>query len=225
MAGGAGGEEKVAMAGGEVLLALNINILEIRLLAVQVSCSLQSVKAKETKSWFVLNLVRSSALSPAYPQPYFTFSHSGACQSQPESPTSSALKQVQDSEAAQGTEDRLPLAYRAQEQRAVNKNFPFSSHDNRHCLQNVGEYFDLGMGRRKVEPERQQQNSQNFFLWAHDSVPSSEDGLTIYQTSFVKDQNTKSPFCRRYPKHHSEKCGTHKPLPENEKNLQPNKSS
>ncbi|XP_040463495.1 testis-expressed protein 36 [Falco naumanni] len=153
------------------------------------------------------------------------FSHSGVWQSQPESPTSSALKQVQDSEAAQGTEDRLPLAYRAQEQRAVNKNFPFSSHDNRHCLQNVGEYFDLGMGRRKVEPERQQQNSQNFFLWAHDSVPSSEDGLTIYQTSFVKDQNTKSPFCRRYPKHHSEKCGTHKPLPENEKNLQPNKSS
>ncbi|NWX42891.1 TEX36 protein, partial [Steatornis caripensis] len=58
-------------------------------------------------------------------------------------------------------------------QKAVNNNFPFSSHDNRHCLQNVGEYFDLGMGRRKVEPERRQQNSQNFFLWAHESVPSS----------------------------------------------------
>ncbi|NXX80984.1 TEX36 protein, partial [Urocolius indicus] len=58
-------------------------------------------------------------------------------------------------------------------QKAMNNSFPFSSHDNRHCLQNVGEYFDFGMGLRKVEPERQQQNSQNFFLWAHESVPSS----------------------------------------------------
>ncbi|XP_029887367.1 testis-expressed protein 36 [Aquila chrysaetos chrysaetos] len=153
------------------------------------------------------------------------FAHVGVCQDQPESTTASALKQVQNSGAAQYVEDRLPLAYRTREQRAVNNNFPFSSHDNRHCLQNVGEYFDFGMGRRKVEPERRQQNSQNFFLWAHESVPSSEDGLTIYQTSFVKDQNTESPFCRRYPKHHSGKCCTDKPVPENEKNLQPNKSS
>ncbi|KFP63133.1 Testis-expressed sequence 36 protein, partial [Cariama cristata] len=58
-------------------------------------------------------------------------------------------------------------------QRAADNNFPFSSHDNRCCLQNVGQYFDLGMGRRKVEPERRQQNSQNFFLWVHESVPSS----------------------------------------------------
>ncbi|KAM7103021.1 testis-expressed protein 36 isoform 2-T4 [Ciconia maguari] len=126
------------------------------------------------------------------------FAHVGVCQSQPESTTSSALKQVQNSGAAQYVEDRLPLAYRAQEQ---------------------------GMGRRKVEPERRQQNSQNFFLWAHESVPSKEDGLTIYQTSFVKEQTTESPFCRRYPKHHSEKRCTDRPVPENEKNLQPNKSS
>uniref|UniRef100_A0A8D0ENW4 Domain of unknown function with conserved HDNR motif domain-containing protein n=1 Tax=Strix occidentalis caurina TaxID=311401 RepID=A0A8D0ENW4_STROC len=100
---------------------------------------------------------------------------------------------------------------------AVNNNFPFSCHDNRQCLQNVGEYFDFGMGRRKVEPERRQQNSQNFFLWAHESVPSGEDGLTIYQTSFVKDLNTEGPFCRWYPKHHSEKCCTDKPVPKNKK--------
>ncbi|XP_009474044.1 PREDICTED: testis-expressed sequence 36 protein [Nipponia nippon] len=153
------------------------------------------------------------------------FAHVGVCKSQLESTTSSALKQVQNSGAAQYIEDRLPLAYRAQEQRAVNNNFPFSSHDNRHCLQNVGEYFDFGMGRRKVKPERRQQNSRNFFLWAHESVPSNEGGLTIYQTSFVKQQNTESSFCRRYPKHHSEKCCTDKPVPENEKNLQSNKSS
>ncbi|XP_009639378.1 testis-expressed protein 36 [Egretta garzetta] len=140
------------------------------------------------------------------------FAHVGVCQSQPESVTRSALKQVQDSGAAQYAEDRLPLAYRAQEQRAANNNFPFSSHDNRHCLQNVGEYFDLGMGRRKVEPERRQHNSQNFFLWAHESVPSKEDGLTIYQTSFVKEQNTESPFCRRYPKHHSKNVALTNPF-------------
>ncbi|XP_009505239.1 testis-expressed protein 36 [Phalacrocorax carbo] len=146
------------------------------------------------------------------------FAHVGACQSQPESTTSSALKQAQNSGAAQYIADRLLLAYRAREQRAVSNNFPFSSHDNRHSLQNVGEYFDFGMGRRKVEPERQQQNSQNFLQWAHESIPSSKDGLTIYQTSFVKKQNTESPFYRRYPKHHSEKCCTDKPIPENEKN-------
>ncbi|KFO85242.1 Testis-expressed sequence 36 protein, partial [Buceros rhinoceros silvestris] len=60
-----------------------------------------------------------------------------------ESETSSALKQVQDSGAARYIEDRLPRAYRTREQRAVNNNFPFSSHDNRHCLQNAGEYFDF----------------------------------------------------------------------------------
>ncbi|KAM6066902.1 testis-expressed protein 36 [Chlamydotis macqueenii] len=151
------------------------------------------------------------------------FAHAGVCQSQPESTTSSALKQVQNSGAAQRINDRLPLAYRAREQRAVNNNFPFSSHDNRHSLRNVGEYFDFGMGRRKVEPERRQQNSQNFFLWAHEPAPSSEDGLTVYQTSFVKDQNTTGPFCRRYPKHHSEKRCTDKPIPEDGKNQQPNK--
>ncbi|KAM6306114.1 testis-expressed protein 36 [Aegotheles albertisi] len=153
------------------------------------------------------------------------FAHIGVCQSHPESTTSSALKQVQNLGEAQYIEDRLPLAYRAREQEAVNNNFPFSSHDNRHRLQNVAEYFDSGMGRKKVEPERQQQNSQNFFLWAHESVPSNKDGLTIYQTSFVKYQNTESTFYRRYPKHHSEKWCTGKPVPENEEKLQPNNSS
>ncbi|KAM6347386.1 testis-expressed protein 36 [Alca torda] len=154
------------------------------------------------------------------------FAHIGVWQCQPESTTSSALKQVlQNSGAAQSIEDRLPQAYRARENRAGNNNFPFSSHDNRHCLRSVGEYFDSGMGRRKVEPERRQQNSHNFFLWAHEPVPSNEDGLTTYQTSFRKNQNIESPFHRRYPKHHSEKSCTDKAVPENEKQLQPNKSS
>ncbi|XP_074015313.1 testis-expressed protein 36 [Numenius arquata] len=126
------------------------------------------------------------------------FAHVGVCQSQPESTTSSALKQVQNLGAAQSIEERLPQAYRAREN---------------------------GMGRRKVEPERRQQNSHNFFLWAHEPVPSNEDGLTTYQTSFMKNENTESPFYRRFPKHHLEKCCTDRALPGNGKQLQPNKSS
>lgn len=44
------------------------------------------------------------------------FAHVGGCQSQPESTTSSALKQAQDAQAAQHMEGRLPLTYRAREQ-------------------------------------------------------------------------------------------------------------
>ncbi|XP_067995376.1 testis-expressed protein 36 [Melanerpes formicivorus] len=152
------------------------------------------------------------------------FAHAGAFQGQLDSTTSSALKEVYSLGAAQYIEERLLPAYRAREQRAVNNNFPFSSHDNRHCLHNFGEYFDLGMGQRKAEPERRQQNSQNFQLWAHEAVPSSKDGLTIYQTSFVKNQKAEGPFYRRYPKHHSEKWCSGKHAPESEKSRSQNKS-
>uniref|UniRef100_A0A8C3IZ11 Domain of unknown function with conserved HDNR motif domain-containing protein n=1 Tax=Chrysemys picta bellii TaxID=8478 RepID=A0A8C3IZ11_CHRPI len=104
-------------------------------------------------------------------------------------------------------------------QKAVKNHFPFSTHDNRHCLQNVGEYFDFSLGRKKVEPERRQQNSQNFCLWAHEYIPNSHDGFTIYQTSFIGDQDTKRPFCRRYPKQHLERCYIYKSIPENEKHM------
>ncbi|XP_065602683.1 testis-expressed protein 36 [Cyrtonyx montezumae] len=153
------------------------------------------------------------------------FAHVGECQGPLESTTRSAQRQVQDLQAARSVEDRLPHVFQEREQKAMNNNFPFSSHDNRYGLQNIGEYFDFGMGRRKVEPQRRQQNSQNFFQWAPKSVPSSEDGLSIYQTSFLKDKSTEGPFYRRYPKHHSGKSCTDKPVPENEKNVQPNKSS
>ncbi|XP_010192195.1 PREDICTED: testis-expressed sequence 36 protein [Mesitornis unicolor] len=144
------------------------------------------------------------------------FAHAEVCQTPPESTTRAAQKQVHDSGAAQYIKDKVPPAYKAREQKAVSNNFPFSSHDNRNSLQNVGEYFDFDLGRRKVEPERRQQNSQNFFQWAHAAAPSREDGLTIYQTSFMKSQNTESPFGQQ--KHCADK-----PVPENEKNLQPKK--
>ncbi|XP_006026650.2 testis-expressed protein 36 [Alligator sinensis] len=140
-----------------------------------------------------------------------TFPHPGVLQSQPESITGSMLKQVQNPEEVESIEKKLPVAYRIREQQAVN-NFPFSSHDNKHCLQNRGEYFDFGLGRKKVKPERSQQKSENFFLWAHESIPSSNDGFSIYQTSFTGDQNTERPFCRRYPKQHLERCCIDKPI-------------
>lgn len=46
----------------------------------------------------------------------FQFAHVEVCQSQPESITSSAQKQVQDSGEAQRIEERLPLAYKTREQ-------------------------------------------------------------------------------------------------------------
>ncbi|NXA34527.1 TEX36 protein, partial [Eudromia elegans] len=71
------------------------------------------------------------------------FAHLGLCQGQLESTTGSALKQGQDAGEVQYVEERLPPGYRARQRKAVNNNFPFSSHDNRHGLQNVGEYFDF----------------------------------------------------------------------------------
>ncbi|NXK97025.1 TEX36 protein, partial [Formicarius rufipectus] len=71
------------------------------------------------------------------------FAHVGACQDELESTTSAALRHVLDSAAAQGTEHRLPLKYKARDPRAGNKNFPFSSHDNKDSICNSAEYFDL----------------------------------------------------------------------------------
>ncbi|CAM4594802.1 unnamed protein product [Caretta caretta] len=71
------------------------------------------------------------------------FPHFGLFHSQPESITDYMLKQVQNPEEVQYIEKRLPLVYKIREQKAVKNHFPFSTHDNRNCLQNVGEYFDF----------------------------------------------------------------------------------
>uniref|UniRef100_A0A8C2SMI3 Testis expressed 36 n=1 Tax=Coturnix japonica TaxID=93934 RepID=A0A8C2SMI3_COTJA len=150
------------------------------------------------------------------------FAHVGECQGQLESTTHSAQRQGQDLQAAQSAEDHLPPTFRAREQSAVNNNFPFSSHDNRHCLQNVGEYFDFGLGRRKVEPERRQQNSQNFFQWASESIKRNGDSLTIYQTSFMKDTACSLGSSQSTSQ---KNLALTKPVPQNENNVQPNKAS
>ncbi|NWV67487.1 TEX36 protein, partial [Malurus elegans] len=71
------------------------------------------------------------------------FIHVGEEQGELESVTSSALRHVLNSAAALGQEHRMPLEYKAREQKAGNNNFPFSSHDNRHDICNAAEYFDL----------------------------------------------------------------------------------
>ncbi|XP_027511133.1 testis-expressed protein 36 [Corapipo altera] len=166
--------------------------------------------------------------NPRERRPGDWFAHVGECQDEFETTTSAALRHVLDSTAAQGIDHRLPLEYKARDPKAGNKNFPFSSHDNKHSLCNAAEYFDLGMGLKKLDPEKQQGSSTNFFEWAHESIPSSEDGLTIYQTSFVIDENnenTEGPWFRRFPKHHGTNWCIEQPVLENAKNLQPDKSS
>ncbi|NXD57257.1 TEX36 protein, partial [Corvus moneduloides] len=71
------------------------------------------------------------------------FAHAGDGQGELESTTSASLKHVLNSAAALGTEFRMPLEYKAREQKAGNNHFPFSSHDNRHDICNAAEYFDL----------------------------------------------------------------------------------
>ncbi|KAF2975102.1 hypothetical protein EK904_004157 [Melospiza melodia maxima] len=137
------------------------------------------------------------------------FTHDGLELGELESVTSSSLKHVLNSVAAVGQEHRMPLQYKARVQKAGNNNFPFSSHDNRHDICNAVEYFDLGMGVRKLDPEKQRQNSHNFFEWSRAPGRSSREGfVTVYQSTFVSGQSPENDEqChRRYPKHH---CQSH----------------
>ncbi|XP_066180527.1 testis-expressed protein 36 [Sylvia atricapilla] len=163
------------------------------------------------------------------------FVHEGE-QGELESTTSASLRHVLDTAAALGTEFRQPLEYKARVEKAGNNHFPFSSHDNRHDICNAVEYFDLGMGVRKLDPEKRKQDSHNFLEWA--SAPGESGGddlLTIYQTSFVADQSPagrEGGCARRFPKHHTQKgctaqrdCCRGKPAPGDGKALQPYKPS
>ncbi|KAF4787773.1 testis expressed 36 [Turdus rufiventris] len=150
------------------------------------------------------------------------FAHLGVEHGELESTTTASQRHVLNSAAALGKVHRMPLEYKARVQEAGNNNFPFSSHDNRHDICNAAEYFDLGMGLRKQDPEKQKKNSHNFFEWARAPGRSSSEGfITVYQTSFVADQASGSEgcCCRRYPKHHIHKpctspkqcCAKHAP--------------
>ncbi|XP_061490352.1 testis-expressed protein 36 [Rhineura floridana] len=69
------------------------------------------------------------------------FAQSGKLQIFPESLTATMQKQILNTEATHQIDNRLPQMYKIREKKPANT-FPFSVHDNRHCLLNVGEYLD-----------------------------------------------------------------------------------
>ncbi|KAG8517484.1 Testis-expressed protein 36 [Galemys pyrenaicus] len=73
---------------------------------------------------------------------FFQFSHVGLTQKTPESITSATLKESYSPHLSQQVEGKLPSIYKIREKQAVNNNFPFSAHDNRHSFQNSGYYLD-----------------------------------------------------------------------------------
>ncbi|KAH0623662.1 hypothetical protein JD844_006675 [Phrynosoma platyrhinos] len=119
----------------------------------------------------------------------------------PESLTATMQKQIFNPEATRQIDNRLPLMYKVREKKPVNT-FPFSVHDNRHCLLNVGEYLDSGLGLRKFQQETCQHYSRNYFFLAHEPTTSGTSHRTIYQTSFIKHSNIKPPLLGRFPRSH-----------------------
>ncbi|XP_076980554.1 testis-expressed protein 36 isoform X2 [Tamandua tetradactyla] len=70
------------------------------------------------------------------------FPHIGLTQKTPESITSAALKEPHIPHLIRQVEEKLPPIFKVREKQAVNNNFPFSVHDNRHSFQSTGCYFD-----------------------------------------------------------------------------------
>ncbi|XP_025026211.1 testis-expressed protein 36 [Python bivittatus] len=131
------------------------------------------------------------------------FKQSGNLQIYPESLTAAMQKQILNVDANCKIEKSLPLMYKVREKKPVNT-FPFSIHDNRHSLVNVGEYLDSGLGLRKFQ-EKCQHYSQNYCFLAHEPIPSSNACRTIYQTSFVQYPDIKHSILGRFPKSHIDK--------------------
>uniref|UniRef100_A0A8C0R1T4 Testis expressed 36 n=1 Tax=Canis lupus dingo TaxID=286419 RepID=A0A8C0R1T4_CANLU len=70
------------------------------------------------------------------------FPQIGLTQKTPESSTSAVLKEPHRPHLSRQVEERLPPIYKVREKQAVNNNFPFSVHDNRHSFQSSGCYLD-----------------------------------------------------------------------------------
>ncbi|XP_036121798.1 testis-expressed protein 36 [Molossus molossus] len=132
------------------------------------------------------------------------FPHIGLTQSTPESITRATLKEPHDPRFSRQIEGKLPPIYQVREKQAVHSNYPFSVHDNRHILQNTGHYFDSGLGRRKIPPEKRQHVSRNFNLWACDYVPSYLDGFSNNQISYVYQEAVMVPVFGRFPRRYNE---------------------
>ncbi|XP_006880196.1 PREDICTED: testis-expressed sequence 36 protein [Elephantulus edwardii] len=142
------------------------------------------------------------------------FPHIELTQKTPESITRATLKEPHGPHAIWQVERKLPPIYKVREKQAVNNNFPFSAHDNRHSFRHCGHYFDSGLGRKKFSEEIRQHMSRNFNLWACDYVPSCYDGFSNNQISYVYKEAMVIPYFRRFPRHHSEIWSTFKFIPE-----------
>nr|KAF6459341.1 testis expressed 36 [Rousettus aegyptiacus] len=142
------------------------------------------------------------------------FPHIGLTQRTPESITSAELREPHNPKFSEQVEEKLPAIYKVREKQAVNNSFPFSVHDNRHSFQNSGYFFDSGMGRKKISPEKRQHVSRNFNLWASDYVPSCLDGFSNNQISYVCQDAAVVPIFRRFPRRYNEIWSTFKFIPQ-----------
>lgn len=133
------------------------------------------------------------------------FPHIGMVQKTPESITSTTLKEINCPFLSQQVERKLPPIYKIREKQAEKKSFPFSVHDNRHSFENSGYYFDAGLGRKKISPEKRQHLSRNFNLWAGDFIPSRFDGLSNNQMSYVQKEAMVISTFRRFPRSYDKK--------------------
>ncbi|XP_018890651.2 testis-expressed protein 36 isoform X3 [Gorilla gorilla gorilla] len=88
------------------------------------------------------------------------FPHIGLTQKTPESITSATSKEPQSPHLPRQAEGKLPPIYKVREKQAVNNQFPFSVHDNRHSLENSGCYLDserMTATDSQGEPEKRQE--------------------------------------------------------------------
>ncbi|XP_068113619.1 testis-expressed protein 36 [Hyperolius riggenbachi] len=132
-------------------------------------------------------------------------------------PRTSTQDMLQHAKSASWKEHRLPLICAANKAETPN-GFPFSSHDNRHTIEWAGEYLDSGLGRRKTPHDKRQHADGNCSFSSHAAplrASSYWDGFSNYQASYRGRQDTETPFCRRYPKHHPERSAHVRDVPEN----------
>ncbi|XP_025323374.1 testis-expressed protein 36 isoform X3 [Canis lupus dingo] len=159
-------------------------------------------------------MAKGRRFNPALDKDGRWFPQIGLTQKTPESSTSAVLKEPHRPHLSRQVEERLPPIYKVREKQAVNNNFPFSVHDNRHSFQSSGCYLDSGLGRRKISPEKRQHVSRNFNLWAGDYVPSCLDGFSNNQISYVYQEVVVVPIFRRFPRRYNEKWNSFKFIPQ-----------
>ncbi|KAM8911747.1 testis-expressed protein 36 isoform 1-T1 [Lycaon pictus] len=159
-------------------------------------------------------MAKGRRFNPALDKDGRWFPQIGLTQKTPESSTSAVLKEPHRPHLSRQVEEKLPPIYKVREKQAVNNNFPFSVHDNRHSFQSSGCYLDSGLGRRKISPEKRQHVSRNFNLWAGDYVPSCLDGFSNNQISYVYQEVVVVPIFRRFPRRYNEKWNSFKFIPQ-----------